>query len=734
MKKALNTAEIEKKVKELNKFDSFNPMQGKALAAGIYSKNLVLGAPTASGKTIIAALAALNCIVNRKRKVIFTCPLKALASEHFREFKKLYSKEFDVRIAISTGDLDSSSKYLSKYDLIFCTNEKIDSLTRHGAEWLQSVGLLISDEIHELDSDRGATLEMVIAKMRHILPELQVLALSATIPNAKEIAEWLDATLVESDFRPVELKEGILLDKTIYFPKDEKELDSKEEEALDALIEDTLSRGKQAMFFLNTRRNAENFAKKASQTVWKRLLPREKEFLKGVAEKAENVLESPTEQCRSLAKLLEKGVAFHHAGLLGKQRELVEDFFREGKIKIICATPTLAAGVNLPSFRVVIPSLYRYTEYGMQRIPVREYKQMAGRAGRPKFDSSGESIIFARSDTELDELKECYVEGEIERIESKLSYEPVLRMHLLALIASRFVFDEDSMEKFFKRTFYSHQFGDIDGLMEKLSSISDELEDYGFIEEKKGMLFATPLGKRVSDLYLDPVSAKKLIEALKKKLGIFAALYALTDTSEFLPAFPAQKKREAELWQQLYSMQESLPINVSSEQFQDTALLDKFNSALLLQDWIDEKSEQQLMDEFGTKPGTLFSKLQICDWLAYSSLELAKLVGAQENVPVLLEARKRLKYGVKKELLELVELRGIGRVRGRRLYRSGMRSLPDLKRAPFSDVARVLGEAVAASVKEQLGQGEGLPKIIKGKSEGKKEKKKAGQSSLGSFG
>jgi len=700
----MDTAKIEGRVKELNSFQSFNPMQKKALKKDIYTKNIVLSAPTASGKTIIAELAALNCIINRKKKVIYTCPLKAIASEHYREFKRRYAKEFDIRIAISTGDFDSSSRYLSKYDLILCTNEKLDSLIRHQAPWLQNTGLVISDEIHELDSGRGATLEMVLAKLRSILPKLQILALSATIPNAKEIADWLNASLVESDYRPVELKEGILLEKTLYFPPEQGLELSPSGEGLEAVIEDTLAKKKQALFFMNTRRNAEGFAKKAAKTVWNKLLPKEKDYLQRVSERIENVLESPTEQCKSLAALVRKGAAFHHAGLMMGQRELVEDAFKAGKLKLISATPTLAAGVNLPSFRVVIPSLYRYTEYGMQRIPVREYKQMSGRAGRPKYDSKGESIIVARSETEFDELKECYVEGELEAIESKLSIEPVLRMHLLALIATRFVFDHASMEKFFSRTFYAKQYGNLAGIMEKLDSIAAELEEFGFVEEKNGKLTATALGHRVSDLYLDPVSAKKLVDALQKKLSVFSALFAFSNTREFMPWISAGKKRESELWQALMESEKELPIDISSEQFFDPAMLDKFNSALLLGEWIGEKREQELMEEFNTRPGILFSKLRVCDWLAYSAIELSRLLGREENIPVLLEARKRLKYGVRKDLLPLVELRGIGRVRGRRLYRAGLRSVADLKKVSFTDLVKVLGETVAASVKSQLGQ------------------------------
>jgi len=1192
---------LEAKIRELNGFEKFNPMQSKALRKEIYNKSVVISAPTASGKTVVAELSALNSIINEGKKVVYTCPLKAIASEHYRDFKKKYSNSLGIRVALSTGDMDSSSKYLSRYDLIFCTNEKIDSLIRHQAEWLKQVGLLVADEVHELDSDRGATLEMVISKLRFILPKLKILALSATIPNANELAEWLEAELIESDYRPVKLKEGILLENTIHFPKGKTELSEQEEQLL-AVIDNTLELKKQALFFMNTRRNAEALAKKATKTVGKKLSPKEKQSLLGLSEKVEGVLESPTEQCRLLGSLIKSGVSFHHAGLLPKQRELVEDGFKDGKIKIISATPTLAAGVNLPSFRVVIPTLYRYTRYGMQRISVREYKQMClpydskiivdgqgeleigdivenelkcnvlsfdertetlefmpivnfyknaptslvriktrlgnelrltpnhsmlvkekdsfvwkksneietgdkivhqkrvsdsfenppyfidfllgektyvkncgnliteakkqlrvterelankigishklsyhykcnrkamplkaalglcslldysktkkarlikevksaygnpitipnrisedflwlvgfiatdgninrsfdkrtrseyiklrvfntdkrliqkakkvlldfgltpyeseredglislevgatlicrilkkhfgipygnkttsvkipkfltnlnpkligaylggvfdgdgnyneslqrygskvrrvvivssskdfahgiqklllklgvlakismkennslvtirnkkvqfskpvyyvvfckieyikkfqkyakinkckivaeysdyhnimggsdkrgvefelveiikksnycyekpvynleikgnnnyfannilvhncGRAGRPKYDKMGESVLLARTEHELEELTESYVKGELEAVNSRLSLEPILRMHLLSLIASRFVFNKASLEDFFARTFYAKQYGSPEEILDKLSDILEELEDFEFIECTDGKFLATPLGKRVSDLYLDPVSAKKLVDALKKKLDFFSVLFALTNTFEFFPLVSVQKKREPELWQELLATEHSLPIDVASEQFFDSDLLAKFNSALLLREWTTEKSEQQLMGEFNIQPGILFAKLRICDWLAYAAVELSKLLDIKENMPALLEVRRRLKYGVKKELLPLVELRGIGRVRGRRLFRAGFRSASALKKANYSDLARVLGSGIAASVKQQLGQR--VPELTQ-KKEKKKEERK-GQSSLSSF-
>src|SRR3989338_3651770 len=372
--------DISQAVLHANSFLEFNPMQLSALKANPFEGNLIISSPTASGKTIIAELCALHSIINNKRKVIYTCPLRALASEHYNDFKRKYAKEQGIRITISTGDLDSSSSYLQDYDLIFTTYEKLDSLIRHRAEWLSAVGLLMIDEVHELDSNRGATLEVLITKMLSLNPKLQLLALSATIPNAKEIAKWLNAKLVESDFRPVKLREGIYFNEEIIFDekKKQKEIIDSYKEPLHSIVKNTLElKNKQALIFANTRKRAESIAKNLAPLTEKMLIEREKAHLKRKSAEALNVLEAPTEQCALLASLIEKGIAFHHAGLLQKQREIIEELFKSNCIKIISATPTLASGVNLPAFRVIIPSLYRYEEtYGQQRIPVREYKQM----------------------------------------------------------------------------------------------------------------------------------------------------------------------------------------------------------------------------------------------------------------------------------------------------------------------------------------------------------------------
>ncbi|MBI2653772.1 DEAD/DEAH box helicase [Candidatus Woesearchaeota archaeon] len=200
--------------KEITKL---RPAQEKSVKKGLLEgKNLLVCTPTASGKTLIAELAALKSILEGKGKAIYIVPLKALASEKYRDFKKRYDKI--ARIALSIGDIDSADHYLADYDLIVTTSEKMDSLLRHHAPWANSISTLIIDEIHLLnDPERGPTLEILITILKELLKNVQIIGLSATIGNAEELAEWLGADLVVDEWRPVKLHKGIYLDGKVEF-------------------------------------------------------------------------------------------------------------------------------------------------------------------------------------------------------------------------------------------------------------------------------------------------------------------------------------------------------------------------------------------------------------------------------------------------------------------------------------------------------------------------------------
>lgn len=690
-------------VKEANGFTTFNPMQQKVLDAPWQTHNLVVASPTASGKTIIAELVGLESILNRKKKAMYTGPLRALASEHYNDLKKKYAEKHQIKFAVSTGELDSSSKYLSNFDFIFSTYEKLDSLLIHRAEWLQQIGVLIIDEVHELDSDRGATLEMIITKLHILNPKMQIVALSATIPNADELATWLKAELVESTYRPVPLKEGVHYHQTIAF-KGGEEIELAQEEPFEGLLSDTLKQKKQALVFANTRPRAESLAKQTSSIVYPKISPDERKNLEKVAQKIENALENPTEQCKKLASLVRSGVAFHHAGLVHKQRELVEDNFRNGLLKVISATPTLAAGINLPAFRVIITSLQRFDFSGMKNIPVREYRQMSGRAGRPKYDKAGESIVLCKTEMEAEEVMRAYIQGEMENIESKLGVQPVLRMHLLALVASKYIFDTDSMDDFFARTFYAQQYKDLDNLKRMLRGLVKELYELEFIDGEENRFWATKIGQRVAELYLDPLSANALLQKLKRdKLNTFSILFALTDTTEIRPYVNVSAKKEPEIWEEIQSRWEDIPLDDQNSIYSDGQIADKFQTAKFLEAWMNEMPEQELLEQYNVAPGLIRHKLQKGDWLLYAMSELSPLVGKHVHVPLIAKMRKRLDSGIKEELILLCELRGIGRVRARRLFNVGVKNVSDVKKTSVENLSKVLGPAVAIAVKKQLG-------------------------------
>lgn len=196
---------------------NLRPAQEKSIEKGLLDgRNLLVCTPTASGKTLIAELAALKSILENKGKAVYVVPLKALAYEKYRDFKRKYDKI--AKIALSIGDIDSSDPYLSDYDLIVTTSEKLDSIIRHNAPWMAGIKTVVIDEVHLLnDAERGPTLEILITILKQLLKNSQIIGLSATIGNAEELAEWLDAELVVDDWRPVKLHKGIYLDGKIEF-------------------------------------------------------------------------------------------------------------------------------------------------------------------------------------------------------------------------------------------------------------------------------------------------------------------------------------------------------------------------------------------------------------------------------------------------------------------------------------------------------------------------------------
>jgi helicase len=194
-------------------------------------------------------------------KCLYIVPLRALASEKYDEF----SKKGVIRVGIATGDLDRTDAYLGENDIIVATSEKTDSLLRNRTPWLSQITCIVLDEVHLIGSEnRGATLEMVITKLRYTNPDMQIIGLSATIGNPAQLAEWLDATLITSTWRPVDLRQGVYYNGKIRFSDSERPIQGKTKHDDLNLCLDTIEEGGQCLVFVSSRRNAEGFAKKAA--------------------------------------------------------------------------------------------------------------------------------------------------------------------------------------------------------------------------------------------------------------------------------------------------------------------------------------------------------------------------------------------------------------------------------------------------------------------------------------
>ncbi|TQQ80589.1 ATP-dependent DNA helicase [Halonotius roseus] len=754
------------------------PPQAEAVEAGLTEgQSLVASVPTASGKTLIAELAMLSAI-QRGGTALYIVPLRALASEKKTEFERWEDEGFSV--GVSTGNYEASGEWLASRDIIVATSEKVDSLIRNNAPWIDDLSCVVADEVHLVDDkNRGPTLEVTLAKLRRINPDLQTVALSATVGNANEIADWLDAELVQSDWRPIDLRMGVHYGNAINFDDgSQREVPvAGSQRQTEALVDDTLAEGGSTLVFVNSRRNAESAADRQAGVVESHLTGEERADLRELAGEIRQV--SDTDASDDLADCVEGGAAFHHAGLAAEHRSLVEDAFRDRLLKVICATPTLAAGVNTPSRRVIVRDWRRYDgEFGgMQPLDTLEIHQMCGRAGRPGLDPYGEAVLLAKDTETMDELFERYVWADPDPVQSKLAAEPALRTHLLATISSGFANSREALLEFLDATLYATQTGDEGRLATVTDTVLAYLERNEFIEREDDTIRATNIGHTVSRLYLDPMSAAEIIDGLRyaeEHAGEAAA--DATDASQrdddldrpaaedgFVAASDLQsngagdsdadavdddgtddsdsgddtdqesaqptplglyhlvsrtpdmyelylKSGDRETYTELCYEHESEFLGRVPSEYEDVAFEDwlaALKTAKLLDDWASEVDEDRITERYGVGPGDIRGKVETAEWLLGAAEQLAGELGLSSRVGIR-EAKKRIEYGVREELLDLAGVRNVGRKRARRLYEAGVESRADLREADKSVVLGALRgrEKTAETILENVGRQE----------------------------
>jgi len=675
------------------------PSQAEAIPKVLAGESVVLAAPTASGKSLVAYCACLKHALSGG-KAIYVVPLRALASEKQEDLQRF--EPLGIKVAYSAGDFDGPDPNLEKYDIIVATSEKADSLMRHKSRWLDDLTLMVADEVHLLhDPERGPTLEITLAKFRRCNPKAQVVALSATIGNSKEIADWLKATHIRSAWRPIPLKEGYHLEGVVKFTDNTvREIKQTCKDELESLVIDTLVEGGQCLVFVNTRRSSESLAERLGKRIKRHVSDEGLEALATLSHKLGDCQDEPTSVGDRLAACARDGAAFHNAGLASAQRKAIENGFKSGVLKCLVATPTLAAGINLPARRVIVRDIHRYdANFGNMPLPALEVKQMCGRAGRPQYDPYGEAVIMAKSERDAERIQEMYLLGDAEPVESKLMVEGALRTHVLATIATGFVSDVRGLEDFIGSTFFAHQreTWEISDNLEKALSF---LETSGLVKRSDDDLRATAFGKRTSDLYIDPMTAVKLREALESGIDSpseLALLHAVCSTPDVSTLY----LRSKDDWVR-ESVSEEEKFLVKPEAGEDDFFLAEYKTALLLSWWIDERTEGEIADRFDVGPGDIRSRVDTGEWVAYSFRELARLFGSP-MLPAIDDIVLRLQKGVKKELLGLARLRGVGRVRARMLWNNGFKTAADVAACTPERLAALpgIGERLAASIIEQ---------------------------------
>ena len=696
------------------KYDSLYPPQELALSKGVMNGNNVLvTTPTSSGKTLIGLMGMIN-ILNKGKKVVYLTPLKALATEKFNEFKIITDlscfRNRRINIGISTGDYDSSGSELVNKDVIILTNEKMDSILRHDSNWIYNVGLFIIDEIHLLtERERGPTLEIILTKIKLMPQKPQIIGISATVSNSDEVAEWLTCEPIQSNWRPTELIEGVYnygkvtMNDGMNYDIENIGISDNSNSGITSLAMDSITKdGGQSLVFAETRKRTVSLAKKTSEIVAKFL---DKTSIKLAQKTGVEILKEgdDTELTRTLSSTVAKGVGFHHAGLGAKSRQIVEKAFRNGIVKILFATPTLAAGVNLPARRVIITSIFRYDyQYG-GNVPmsVLQYKQICGRAGRPAYDKYGEAIIIADSRTNPEDLYNHFVLGVPEPIVSQLMDERALRVHVLGVIASKPKMLKSELLYFFEQTFLAKYHGN-SSLSFEIDSLLQYLRDEGLIIMRNDLLMATKFGRRISMLYIDPKTGIHF----KKNLDSYNGnqfddngngtdfLYWISDCYDFYPKLTL-RQNEIGNFEEMFEKHKLSTHGLSNYDY-------SLKNLIILLEWIDELSEARLNEKIGVEPGDLHRMVETTYWLSYCLYEIAKLIGRKDLLPEINILRLRIKHGIKKELIPLIQLEGIGRIRARSLYRAGITDVTKIDKISESKLGSVpkIGVKLARKLKK----------------------------------
>lgn len=443
------------------------PVQIKAIEGGLLKReDLLVVAGTSSGKTLIGELAGLQNWKSRNEKFIFVTPLVALTNQKYDSFKKRYQK-LGLRVAIRVGKsriVDSNTKNkhpegnFSKADIIVATYEALDWIFRSG-QWkkIPNIGTLVIDEFQLLaDEERGVEVDGLMARIRTLYPNCQIIGLSATIGNEKQLAKDMNLKLISYMERPIPLERHLIISDG-----EEKKIDILERlvKKESKILSKSRHRG-QTLIFTNTRRRVQEIGNS----------------LKASGFKSD----------------------YYHAGMTYNQRRQVEGKFERSELEVLTTTAALGAGADFPVSQVI----FERPAMGSKWISIAEYHQMAGRAGRLGFHDKGKAVMIATVGEKIytaqkkseEQVAFDILTGTVEDIEGEVKYEQELDQ-TLAYISAAFPVNNTNL-----KIYYSHLYFRTN----QLSNIIKVLNNMGLIASKNDKWYITPLGRAISESFLTP--------------------------------------------------------------------------------------------------------------------------------------------------------------------------------------------------------------------------------------
>ena len=704
--------------------------QARAAAAGLCrGVSLVISAPTSSGKTTIAEIAAIEGAL-RGQKTVYLVTHRALAEEKFLRFKKEYSTAPDkwFETTIATGDHTEGDWTTG---ILVATYEKYLSLLTTSETYTIRDKIVVADEIQIIgDMTRGPDVEVLCTLIKNQKPA-QFIGLSATLPNAPEIAAWLNCESVVVNHRDVPLRQEIWTSTQRYFNywgNDEIQLDSKANySATDtlAVVRRLLAEGEgPILVFTMTRPRtvelAQNFASERQQDV------RSYDLATQLA-----LFSEPTTTASILRNVSERKVAFHSADLSFTERQVIEDALRENRLDVVFCTPTLAAGVNFPVKTVVFDSFSRRWIREQPWLPKQEFSNMSGRAGRLGYHDEGRAVLLARDRAELLKSKEYLLPDEV--LLNSALFNRSIRKFILNLVASGLASTNVNLLTFYESSFGWHQLlernpAKLEDIPVAIENAIAWLQDNALITAQGDMLYATRIGKAVSASGLLPSTAIQLMKLIIEnqqrfvdnstfELPIFLAIASSDEFREgmgqrFLP-FAYRNSPEPNAWKAA----------ISCDPFFDPIHANHYdrvaNAAFALHLWVGGMPERELRHQMERiSYGQLHALAADSAWILEGLTEVLRVPelnidGAVTSRLSLLTGRTR--HGVPSDLLDLMaaartfSVPGFARQRAMAVRGEGLSDPNDLISAPVERVSEVVGgrpraEALIRAVAEVQGR------------------------------